>query len=482
VAPHSYMHVRESLLKARSFQTPVKSGPILIRSFVPLLSCTLIVSSVTAVGTAQSAAVEHAKSPVVIVITLDGFPARALKDPRLPMPVLRALASQGATADAMIPINPTVTWPNHTTIVTGVDASQHHVVANGLIDLPADGSPLRVEPWVQKDQLVHARTLYEAATEKGLTTAQVDWVAIYGARGVRWQFGERPDIHDQISQDLVAGGILRREDIEHFGENSSPAWRDEVWTDAAVDIIQHHTSNLLLLHLLQTDTIQHEYAPLTPAAYAAYAYADQCLGRVVEAVRDAGIADRTTFFVLSDHGFTTYTHTISPNVALVEQGLIHKDGLSNKGDVWVKAEGGAAELFIRNPARRAELLPKLKAYFSGLSGIQGVYTNAEARALGIPSEADTNQAPQLYLPAAGDYAFSDDLTGSLTRQNPPAGAHGYSNTMPDMQALFVASGTAVKPGVRLGTISNLRVAPTIAKILNVSLPDAEAAPLNEFLR
>src|ERR1700760_4759988 len=60
------------------------------------------------------------KDRVVVVISLDGFPAYALKDPRLPIRTLRKLASEGAVAESMQPINPTVTWPNHTAIVTGV--------------------------------------------------------------------------------------------------------------------------------------------------------------------------------------------------------------------------------------------------------------------------------------------------------------------------------------------------------------------------
>jgi len=454
----------------------------LTKSLSRLSLCVLLFAHTTPWVAAQTTPAKEAQAPIVIVITMDGFPARALNDPRLPMPVLRSLATAGATAAAMQPINPTVTWPNHTAIVTGVDARRHFVLANGLIAFPSDGSAPQIEPWIDKDQLVHARTLYEAASEKGMTTAQVDWVAIYGAKGVNWQFGEKPDIHGNIPQELIARGILSREQVEHFGEKSSPAWHDEVWTDAAVDIIEKHTPNLLLLHLLQTDSIQHEYGPLTPAAFAAYAYADHCLGRVVEASRAAGTLDRTTFFILSDHGFATFSHTINPNVALVEQGLLHKQDGVYKGDVWVKAEGGAAELFVRNASRREELLPKLKAYFAGVPGIAQVYTNQEARLLGIPSDADTNQAPQLYLTAAPDYAFSDDLLGPLTSAHPPQGQHGYLNTVPDMQALFVASGAAIKPGVVLGPISNLQIAPTIAKILGLQLPDANQPALSGILR
>jgi predicted AlkP superfamily pyrophosphatase or phosphodiesterase len=420
--------------------------------------------------------------PIVIVITIDGFPARALEDPRLPMPMLRSLASAGAVATGMVPVNPTVTWPNHTALITGVDAKQHFVMANGLIVFPADGSAPVIKPWVDKDMLVHARTLYEAAADKGLTTGQVDWVAIYGAKGVRWNFGEKPDSGDEIPQELIADGAVTKEQIDHFEEDSSSAWHDEIWTNAAIDIIEKHAPNLLLLHLLQTDSIQHEYGPQTPAAYAAYAYADHCLERVVKAVRSAGILDRTSFFILSDHGFATYTHTISPNVALVEQGLLQKQKNAYTGSVWVKAEGGAASLYIRDVNRRADLVPKLKAYFSTLPGIDHVYTNEEARLVGIPSDKDTDQAPQLYLIAAPDYAFSDETTGALASMNLPRGQHGYLATTPDMEALLVASGAAIKPGARLGLISNLQVAPTIAKILGVSLPDAKQPPLNHILR
>jgi len=456
--------------------------PTLLKSFSNLSFYLVLFVTGTNLLTAQSAPSSTSKSPIVIVITIDGFPARALEDPRLPMPTLRALIANGAYAKAMQPINPTVTWPNHTAMVTGVNASQHFVMANGLIVFPEDGSAPKVEPWTDKSRLVHARTLYEAAAEKGLTTGQVDWVAIYGASGVRWQFGEKPDPDSEIPRELVAQGILPADELQHFGEHSTPARHDEIWTDAAVDIIEKHKPNLMLFHLLETDSIQHAYGPLTPAAYAAYAYADSCLQRVVEAARTAGTLDRTTFFILSDHGFATYTHTISPNVALVEQGLLTKQDNQYVGHVWAKAEGGAASIYIRNPKDRATLIPKLKALYAAIPGVAHVYTNEEAAAIGIPSDTKTDQAPQLYLVASPDFAFGDDTTGALTRTNPPRGQHGYLNTMPNVQALFVASGAAIKPGITLDAISNLQVAPTIAKILGVSLPDAKQPILKEILR
>jgi predicted AlkP superfamily pyrophosphatase or phosphodiesterase len=354
---------------------------------------------------------------------------------------------------------------------------------NGLITFPADGSAPQIEPWVPRDELVHARTLYDAAAEKGMTTGQVDWVAIYGAKNVRWQFGERPSDDSTIAKDLVAQGLLTEDEVATFGENSSPAWRDEIWTDAAIDILTKHTPNLLLFHLLETDTLQHEYGPLTPAAYAAYAYADSCLARLVDAARTAGLLNRITFILASDHGFASYSHTIRPNVGLVQQGLLKMQNGSYRGKVWFVPEDGVASLYIRDDSARAALVPKLKAYFENVPGIEGAYTNEEAQQLGLPALGTTDQAPDLYLAAKPDYAFVEGTDGPMVREITPArGTHGYLNTDPDMEALFIASGAHIRSGVDLGTISNLRVAPTIAKILGVSLPAAKQAPLTEALQ
>lgn len=438
---------------------------------------------VCAAAQAQNDGSAATSGPIVVLITIDGFPARALKDPRLPMPTLRRLEANGAHADAMQPINPTVTWPNHTALITGVDAREHHVMANGLITFPPGGAEPKVEPWIPKDELVHARTLYDAAAEKGMTTGQVDWVAIYGAKNVRWQFGERPSVDSPIAKDLIAQHLITKDQVANFGwNNSSPAWRDEIWTDAAIDILTRHTPNLLLFHLLQTDTLQHEYGPLTPAAYAAYAYADSCIARVVEAARETGILSRTTFILASDHGFASYDHAIRPNVGLVRMGLLKKQNGVYRGDAWFLPEGGEASLFLRGASQRAVLVQKLKTYFENLPGIAAAYTNQEAQEFGIPATGSTNQAPDLYLAAKPGYAFWDGADGPVEQEIATSGAHGYLNTTPDMEALFIASGAHIRSGLDLGVISNLRVAPTIAKILGVSLPAATQSPLTNALQ
>lgn len=420
--------------------------------------------------------------PIVVLVTIDGFPARALKDPRLPMPTLRRMIAEGAHADAMIPINPTVTWPNHTTLITGVNASGHHVMANGHIEFPTPGDGPVVKPWVPKHELVNARTLYEAAAEKGMTTGQVDWVAIYGAKDVRWQFGEKPERTGPIVQDLVRQGVVTQEQIEDFN-HGSPAWHDEIWTDAAIDILTHHTPNLLLFHLLQTDALQHEYGPLTSAAYAAYAYADSRLAQLVDAARSAGLLDRITFIVASDHGFGNVKDAIRPNTLLAQRGILTRQNGKYTGGAWFLTEDGEASLYIRDKALRSTLVPELKSYFAAMPGVDGAYDSEEAKALGLPTVGTTDQAPDLYLTAKPGFAFWAGEDGPLTQDVYPAvGSHGYSNSDPDMEALFVAYGAHIRAGVDLGTIRNLRVAPTIAKLLGVSLPAAKEPSLDEALQ
>ena len=126
--------------------------------------------------TLSAAALSDAQTPRtppgsnhVVVISLDGFPGWAMEDPYLPVPTLRRLAASGASARTMRPVDPTVTWANHTSMITGVTPGQHGVIFNGLLIRKPGVAPV-VEPWRDKQELVHGRTLYDAAHEKGLTT------------------------------------------------------------------------------------------------------------------------------------------------------------------------------------------------------------------------------------------------------------------------------------------------------------------------
>jgi predicted AlkP superfamily pyrophosphatase or phosphodiesterase len=347
------------------------------------------------------------KNRIVVLISLDGFPAYALEDPRLPIPTLRKLAREGAAATSMRPVNPTVTWPNHTAIVTGVDASEHQVLFNGLLTRPAGGAKPTIEPWRDKDVLVHSPTIYDVAHDAGLTTAQVDWVAIYGAKTITWQFPEIPDPNGAIERELIAAGAVTADQLSKF-EDSSQVWQDEIWTAAAVDILEKHPPNLLLFHLLTLDDTNHEYGPMSPASFTAMAYLDDKVRQILDTLERTRLLKNATVIIVSDHGFRAIKHKIHANVLLHEKGLLAGGPGTEKGEAWVVPDGGIAMVYVTSADRKAALVPELRHIFSGAEGVDRVYGVEDFGRLGLPIPNVSDQAPDLVITAQSDYSFTGD--------------------------------------------------------------------------
>ncbi|MBA2258681.1 MAG: alkaline phosphatase family protein [Acidobacteria bacterium] len=420
-----------------------------------------------------------ANSPAVVLVSLDGFPAAALADPDLPAPALRALIASGASAKGMTGVNPAVTWPTHTTFVTGVLPDVHGVLFNGLL-IRQPGALPRIEPWRDKAEMVRVETVYDAAFRAGLSTAQVDWVAIQNPGTITWDFAERPDPKGSIARELIAAGLAAPGVIDRFAKMNIVA-KDQTWTTAAVHIIERHQPNLLMLHLLALDSTHHRYGPGTPAAYATIGFVDAQLARVIEAVRRSPMKDRTTVMVVSDHGFKTATRSIRPNAILRRAGLLQVDdaGRNMPGDAFVISEGGTAMVYALE--NRERLVPKLAQLFRGAPGIARVLEPAEFAALGYPAPDRNAQMGDLVLVAADDHSFSGSADGDDVVDNPqPAGFHGALNTDPAMDSIFVAWGYGIRPGVRVERVSAVQVAPTIAALLDLRM-SAAGAPIDAIL-
>jgi predicted AlkP superfamily pyrophosphatase or phosphodiesterase len=397
---------------------------------------------------------------MVLMISLDGFPAFALDDPKLPIPTLRHLIENGVSA-RMTTVNPTITWPNHTTMVTGVRSDQHGLLANGTISRTGGWPPVKVDETFDKEKMVHAPTVYDAANKAGLTTAQVNWVAINRAPTITWPFSEWPSPEGPVEREMIRNGIVKATDLENF-ERSNILFRDQIWTTAAVHLIREHKPNLLLFHLLSLDSVHHEYWPGSLAGLAAFAFMDGCVARLVAAVHDAGMGDRSTFIVVSDHGFKRYTKQIRPAVALAAAGLA--------GTAYILPEGGSAYVYF-DQSKVAELAPKVVRALEGVEGIDKIIGPDGFAVLGLPQPDRDVQMCQLLLTAKDGYSFSGATVGPVTAAIPQqAGSHGYLATDPDMDAIFIASGYGVRAGARLEKIANIDLAPTVARLLGVSWP------------
>ena len=404
----------------------------------------------------------------VIVISLDGFPSYALKDPKLPIPTLRKLMAAGTSA-VMQGVNPTVTWPNHTSMVTGVRADEHGLLANGTIRRTGTWPPVKVEPMIPKEQMVKVPTVYDAAHRAGLTTAHVDWVAIEKAPTITWAFREWAGLDGPLEQEMVARGALSKEDLDSFNR-ANIVFRDQIWTKAGEYLIRQHQPDLLLFHLLTGDTEQHAYGPDTLASKTAMAFLDSCVEKLVTAVRETGLADRTTFLIVSDHGFKAYTKQIKPNAALKAAGLDKQ--------VFVLPEGGTAFVYFEPAAEAAQLIPRVRQALAGVEGLDRIAGVEDYPSLGLPHPDRDPQFGHLLLAAKDGYSFSGATGGPVTAEVPQqGGSHGYLASESDMNPIFIASGRGVRPGAPLGTVSNIDLAPTIAKLLGISLPTAKGRAL-----
>jgi predicted AlkP superfamily pyrophosphatase or phosphodiesterase len=418
----------------------------------------------------------------VVIISLDGFPGWALDDPYLPVPTLRKLGAQGAVAKGMRPVNPTVTWPNHTSFVTGVTPAKHGVLFNGILVRDA-GVPPRVEPWRDKSEMVRGRTLYDIAHERGMTTAQVDWVAIQNAPTITWAFPERPDPNGQIARELVASGALSQSDLETFATRNI-IWRDHIWTTAAAHIIRQHKPNLMLFHLLNLDSTHHRYGPRTPAGMSAMALLDAQVARILESIEQSGTAPRTTIFVVSDHGFKTVKRQIRLNAALMQAGLLKvQDGKVLQADAYVVPEGGSAIVYVTVPDPSGEILARARKAIAGVEGVASLVEPTEYARNGLPLPTVNQQMGVLFVIPKDGYAFTGAVGDQVVvdAQEGNLGAHGYVSSDPELTALFIASGAGIAKGVTLDTIDSVDIAPTAARLLGLDLKDVDGQVLEKVL-
>jgi hypothetical protein len=145
-------------------------------------------------------------------------------------------------------------------------------------------------------------------------------------------------------------------------------------------------------------------------------------------------------------------------------------------------EGGIAMVYVTNPSRRTELVPELRAIFTGAEGISAVYGAEAFGKLGLSLPNQSDQAPDLVLAADSGYMFSNESEGEFISQQSAAGTHGYLNTDIQMQAIFIATGADIPKGIQLGKISNLDVAQTIAALLGIEMKGAKGHPIEQIVK
>lgn len=422
----------------------------------------------------------------VVLISVDGFRPEFYLDERWPAPMLQRMAREGAHARAVRGVMPTVTYPSHTTLVTGAVPARHGILYNQPFE--AGGQSGR---WYVEHDSIRVPTLWDAVRAAGGTTAAISWPVTVGAPidwnvpefwSVRGREGELTGaaahaaaLRSRVTppgllEEIEAAALGRFPDF-YWGRNRS---REDAVGAMAGYLIERYRPNLLLVHLNQTDYHQHAFGREHPEVRLALAAVDRAIARMVEAAGRAGILERTAFVITGDHGFVDIDTRIQPNVWLVEAGL-HGDR-PDRG-AWRAAfhpAGGSAFLRLRAPGDSATL-DQLRRILADLpEGVRArfrVIEGAELAALGA------DPTSPLALVAAPGNAFGGELTGPAVH---PAsgGAHGYHPDVPQVHTGFVAWGAGVQGGSVIERMALTDVAPVVATLLalDFAAPDGTLRP------
>jgi predicted AlkP superfamily pyrophosphatase or phosphodiesterase len=467
---------------------------------VVLIFC--LVSTVFGAGQSPRTAAgrETNQARRVILISLDGLDARYLRradEFGLKIPTLRRLMKEGVTArGGVVAVYPSITYPAHTTIVTGAPPRRHGIYGNEVFN-PADPQSRRGF-WFAR--YIRAETLWDAAARARLSVGLVSWPVAGGAGD--WNMPEfwRPggtqadalsDIHANARPRTLPAEISAREPSLYAQATSDE--QDDMRTRFAEHIIREKRPRLMLVHLFDLDHFQHDYGPFSKEAFAILEKTDAYVARILAAAEGAGTLPETAVFVVSDHGFRPIRRMIHPGVVLARAGLIKtRDVTDAEGEtravvtdwrVWPYPTNGSCALMLRDPNDR-EALARARAALRDFAraGRGGDRAEGEGALLDIlaPNQLarlGSGARAALMLEAAEGYSFGGNLTGEPVTETAQRGAHGYLPTTPEYRASLVASGAGVRRRGDLGTVQMTDIGPTVARALGLSLREAEGRPL-----
>jgi predicted AlkP superfamily pyrophosphatase or phosphodiesterase len=409
----------------------------------------------------------------LVLITIDGLRPEFYLDPTYPAPTLRALAAAGSAARAVEPVFPSVTYPAHASIVTGVRPSRHGVLFNVRFEPPAARGR-----WYEDAADLRAPPLWEWARAAGLRTAGVSWPSTRGARidllVPERDYYARPDPLPLL-RDAATPGLFERTGVTP----SAAIFRDVREWDAflaatAVALIRDARPHLLLLHLVETDIAQHRGGREGDEVRPALARIDAHLQAIRQAIADAGLAARAVVVVTGDHGFQDVSRVVFPNDLLARAGLRGCPGPGERWRATAHVAGGAAAVFVTPPGD-AEATRAAEAVLARHAAAH--YTLLPRSRL---DDLGAMEGAAFALEAAPGFAFGGGCGRGLTRAR-PGGAHGFLPSRATMATGFVAAGPGVRPGVLVEAMRLVDIAPTAARLLGLAAPAVEGRVLTEIL-
>ena len=411
----------------------------------------------------------------VVLISIDGLlPAYYLED-RWPAPAIQQLYREGAHAVAVRAVFPALTYPGHTTLVTGALPARHGVVHNRQF------VPIADPPWRKDASEIKVPTLWDAVRARGGTTGAVLWPMTSGA-DIDWNL---PDIWPGGDGDLIKAlrgkdrprGFLEELEREATGhlspENFNNKWLSHDLRVAllAEYLFERYRPTLLIVHTQTSNQVPQEPDWRNPRRGRSIAASDQVVSIILEVIERTKTWDKTAVIVTGDHGNTEVHTQIRPNLWLMEAGL---RGKKLEGQEWratFHALGGSAFLRVRDAKDVDAALRVIEEQPAAKRAMFRVVDREELNALGADPEAP------FALAAAPGFVIDDRVEGPDLQPNPGM-SHGHHPEYPDMHTGFVAKGVGIRAGASVPLMPLTSVAPLVAELLGLEFeaPDGVVFP------
>jgi hypothetical protein len=442
---------------------------------------------------AAAPAVAQTHQPV-LMISVDGMRPDYVTDAdahRLRIPNLRRILAEGAHASGVNGVLPTVTYPSHTTLVTGVWPAEHGILNNGRFDPERKFSGA----WYWYADAIKVPTLWSAAHTSGLHTASVSWPVTVDSADIDFDIPEywrsagpgdanNPDdrfLMNSVSHpDGELAHIAARVKTPYMMGNDTTLAGDEVRTTYSLDILKQHRPEFMTIHLSSLDEEEHLHGPFSDEANADLEGIDVMIGRLV--AQERANYPNAVIAIVSDHGFAPVEHAVNFAVPFIQAGLIQL-GKGSSGNPVVtswQAEpwsaGCVTPIILHDPGdsvtrdKVKNMLDTLAA--NPTNGVESVLDHQQTIALGgFPDAA-------FLVTLKVGYCNGSALSGAMVTASAQKGAHGYNiATTPAMRSSLFIFGQGIAHGKDLGLVDMRQIAPTLAQVLGVSLPSAKQEPL-----
>lgn len=410
------------------------------------------------------------------------------------LPNYRRFIAGGSLIRNVKSVYPTITYPCHTTMRTGVYPDKHGIIRNDIFDPGAKNRPWQ---WFNSAINPNVTDIFTAAKTKGLTTAAVFWPVTGNHPNIDYLIDEywTQDDSDTIESAFRRSGsvgktldIVRRNAPLLEGMERKHPFADEFIIKCSCDIITELKPDLLMIHPANVDSYRHRFGVHHQNIRQGILETDFWIGELMRATMIAGTYEQTNFALVSDHGQIDIKRIINPNIIFARDALLQTD---DNGDIisWnaVCVSGGAsAWIYLKNP-HDSVLYEKVYNILCGMRddgvyGISKIFTAEE-----VAESEHLRENFSFVIETDGYSAFGEAASGSIATSidtsdyRTSKGTHGHLPSY-GPQVILAAKGPDFRENVVLGHGRLVDEAPTFAKVLGIDLPNTDGECIDEILK